>query len=73
MFIFRIIPMHHQLQQQQQQQQPIKVSGPFGLDMELLQKIETSAPVKCRVPKLLETNVDLNETVETFNPSHQRQ
>ncbi|XP_014206626.1 protein mini spindles isoform X2 [Copidosoma floridanum] len=54
-------------------QPQIKVSGPFGLDMELIQKIETSAPVKCRVPKLLETNVDLNESVETLNPTHQRQ
>ncbi|XP_058791056.1 protein mini spindles isoform X2 [Phymastichus coffea] len=53
--------------------QSIKVSGPFGLDMDLLQKIETSAPAKCRVPKLLEPNIDLNETVEMLNPSRQRQ
>ena len=41
--------------------------------MELLQKIETSAPVKCRVPKLIEPNVDLNETIEMLNPTHHRQ
>ncbi|KAJ8683238.1 hypothetical protein QAD02_019030 [Eretmocerus hayati] len=52
---------------------PVKVSGPFGLDMELIQKIETNAPVKCRVPKLIDLNVDLNEPVEMPNPTHQRQ
>ncbi|OXU27451.1 hypothetical protein TSAR_002490 [Trichomalopsis sarcophagae] len=54
-------------------QPQLKVSGPFGLDMELLQKIETNAPVKCRVPKLIEPSVDLNETVEMLNPTHPRQ
>lgn len=33
-------------------------TGPFGLDMELIQRIESSAPVKCRNPKLLEPNLD---------------
>ncbi|XP_032674241.1 protein mini spindles isoform X2 [Odontomachus brunneus] len=39
-----------------------KVSGPFGLDMEFLQRIELSAPVKYRNPILLEPSLsDLNE------------
>ena len=62
-FLFRNVPVHNQ----------VKVSGPFGLDMELIHKIETNAPVKCRVPKLLEPNVDLTETVELLNPTHPRQ
>lgn len=53
------------------QNKQIKVSGPFGLDMDLLHKIESSAPAKCRVPKLLEPNMDLNETMEIINPSRQ--
>ncbi|XP_014474078.1 PREDICTED: cytoskeleton-associated protein 5 isoform X2 [Dinoponera quadriceps] len=40
-----------------------KISGPFGLDMEFLQRIELSAPVKYRNPILLEPSLsDLNET-----------
>ncbi|XP_066599618.1 protein mini spindles isoform X2 [Prorops nasuta] len=45
-----------------------KISGPFGLDMEFLKKIE-SAPAKCRNPKLLEPNyTDLSETINLLNP-----
>ncbi|XP_014225605.1 protein mini spindles isoform X1 [Trichogramma pretiosum] len=57
--------------------QPIKVqpkvSGPFGLDMELLHKIESSAPVRCRVPKLIEPNLDMGESVELLNSAQPRQ
>ncbi|XP_043480677.1 protein mini spindles [Leptopilina heterotoma] len=46
------------------QQIPTKPSGPFGLDMELLERIESTAPVKCRNPILLEPNLDdLNDTI----------
>lgn len=43
-------------------------SGPFGLDMEFLQKIE--GPVKCRNPILAEPSLsDLNEPpVNMLNP-----
>lgn len=46
-----------------------KASGPFGLDMEFLQKIEL-APVKCRNPILVEPSFsDLNEApVNVLNP-----
>ncbi|XP_034182971.1 msps cytoskeleton-associated protein 5 isoform X1 [Osmia lignaria lignaria] len=47
-----------------------KVSGPFGLDMDLLQRIELNAPVKYRNPVLLEVNLnDLNESPNALNPS----
>ncbi|CAK9821655.1 Protein mini spindles [Anthophora retusa] len=47
-----------------------KVSGPFGLDMDFLQKIELNAPVKYRNPVLPEINLDdLNETPNLLNPS----
>lgn len=46
------------------QQISTKPSGPFGLDMELLERIESTAPVKCRNPVLLEPNLDdLNDTI----------
>ncbi|XP_018400371.1 PREDICTED: cytoskeleton-associated protein 5 [Cyphomyrmex costatus] len=50
--------------------QPKIPSGPFGLDMEFLQKIELSAPVKCRNPILAEPSLsDLNEPpVNVLNP-----
>ncbi|XP_018364408.1 PREDICTED: cytoskeleton-associated protein 5 isoform X2 [Trachymyrmex cornetzi] len=42
--------------------QPKVPSGPFGLDMEFLQRIELSAPVKYRNPILAEPSLsDLNE------------
>ncbi|XP_076762978.1 msps cytoskeleton-associated protein 5 [Xylocopa sonorina] len=44
-----------------------KVSGPFGLDMDLLQRIELNAPVKYTNPVLLEVNLDLIETTN-MNP-----
>ena len=43
------------------------------LDMELIEKIELNAPFKCRVPKLIEPHVDLNESVELPSGSHSRQ
>ncbi|XP_015517850.2 protein mini spindles isoform X1 [Neodiprion lecontei] len=47
-----------------------KVSGPFGLDLEWLEKIESSAPVKVRNPKLIELSLsDLNEPVKLLNPT----
>ncbi|XP_076386663.1 msps cytoskeleton-associated protein 5 isoform X2 [Megachile rotundata] len=35
-----------------------KVSGPFGLDLDFLRRIETNAPVKYSNPVLLEINID---------------
>ncbi|XP_023289884.1 protein mini spindles isoform X2 [Orussus abietinus] len=46
-----------------------KVSGPFGLDMDLLQRIELSAPVKYRYPKLL--TPDFSEPVNLAPPPTQ--
>lgn len=45
-------------------------SGPFGLDMEFLQRIELSAPVKYRNPVLAEPSLsDLNEApANILNP-----
>lgn len=45
-------------------------SGPFGLDMEFLQRIELSAPVKYRNPILAEPSLsDLDEPpVNVLNP-----
>jgi len=45
-------------------------SGPFGLDMEFLQKIELNAPVKYRNPILAEPSLsDLNEPpINVLNP-----
>lgn len=45
-------------------------SGPFGLDMEFLQRLELSAPVKYRNPILVEPSLsDLNEPpVNVLNP-----
>ncbi|XP_011346802.1 protein mini spindles isoform X1 [Ooceraea biroi] len=45
-------------------------SGPFGLDMEFLQRLELSAPVKYRNPVLVEPSLsDLNEPpVNVLNP-----
>ncbi|XP_018308410.1 cytoskeleton-associated protein 5 isoform X3 [Mycetomoellerius zeteki] len=50
--------------------QPKVPSGPFGLDMEFLQRIELSAPVKYRNPVLAEPSLpDLNEPpVNVLNP-----
>ncbi|XP_020296342.1 protein mini spindles isoform X2 [Pseudomyrmex gracilis] len=50
--------------------QPKAPSGPFGLDMEFLQKIELNAPVKYRNPVLVEPSLsDLNEApVNMLNP-----
>jgi hypothetical protein len=50
--------------------QPKGPSGPFGLDMEFLQRIELSAPVKYRNPILVEPSLsDLNEPpVNMLNP-----
>lgn len=45
----------------------VKVTGPFGLDMELLQKIELNAPAKCRCPKLLETGFSDTEESPVSN------
>lgn len=47
-----------------------KVSGPFGLDMDFLQRIELNAPVKYSNPVLVEIDLtDLNEnpTTNTMN------
>lgn len=43
-------------------------TGPFGLDMEFLQRIELNAPVKYRNPVLMEPSLDLNEPVNVLNP-----
>ncbi|KAL0125152.1 hypothetical protein PUN28_004351 [Cardiocondyla obscurior] len=50
--------------------QPKGPSGPFGLDMEFLQRLELSAPVKYRNPILAEPNLsDLNTPpVNVLNP-----
>lgn len=45
-----------------------KVSGPFGLDLEWLERIESSAPIKVRNPKLIEPCIsDLNEPVKLLS------
>ncbi|XP_061931308.1 protein mini spindles isoform X2 [Apis cerana] len=45
-----------------------KVSGPFGLDMDFLRKIELNAPVKYCNPVLQEINLtDLDENPNTIN------
>ncbi|CAK9796545.1 Protein mini spindles [Anthophora plagiata] len=47
-----------------------KVSGPFGLDMDFLRKIELDAPVKYRNPVLQEVNMDdLHETPNALSPA----
>lgn len=44
-------------------------SGPFGLDMDFVQRIESSAPVKYRNPVLLDTSIsDTDEPVNLLNP-----
>lgn len=44
-------------------------TGPFGLDMEFLQRIELNAPVKYCNPVLVEPSLsDLNEPVNMLNP-----
>ncbi|XP_012235678.1 protein mini spindles isoform X2 [Linepithema humile] len=50
--------------------QPKVPSGPFGLDMEFLQKIELSAPVKYRIPVLAEPRLTfMNEKpANVLNP-----
>lgn len=50
--------------------QPKAPSGPFGLDMEFLQKIELSAPVKYRIPVLAEPRLTfMNESpANVLNP-----
>lgn len=40
----------------------VKMSGPFGLDMNLIHRIESQAPVVCKVPKLLEPDIDFMES-----------
>ncbi|KAK2583775.1 hypothetical protein KPH14_009682 [Odynerus spinipes] len=44
-------------------------SGPFGLDMDFVQRIESSAPVKYRNPVLLDTTIsDNDEPINLLNP-----
>lgn len=45
-----------------------KTSGPFGLDMDFLKRIEESAPVRWKIPNLVEPSWDPNEGVNTLNP-----
>ncbi|XP_011314716.1 cytoskeleton-associated protein 5 isoform X2 [Fopius arisanus] len=44
-----------------------KVSGPFGLDMDFLKKLEENAPARWKIPQLTDLNWDPNETVNTLN------
>ncbi|XP_063985359.1 protein mini spindles isoform X2 [Diachasmimorpha longicaudata] len=44
-----------------------KVSGPFGLDMDFLKKLEENAPARWKIPQLTDPNWDPNETVNTLN------
>ncbi|XP_015113427.1 protein mini spindles isoform X2 [Diachasma alloeum] len=44
-----------------------KVSGPFGLDMDFLKKLEENAPARWKIPELADLNWDPNETVNTLN------
>ncbi|XP_076233452.1 msps cytoskeleton-associated protein 5 isoform X2 [Calliopsis andreniformis] len=49
-----------------------KITGPFGLDMDFLQRIELNAPVKYKNPVLIEVNLEegeLEESTNAINPS----
>ncbi|XP_043269757.1 protein mini spindles isoform X2 [Venturia canescens] len=43
-----------------------KTSGPFGLDMDFLKKLEESAPVRWKVPNLVDPAWDPNESISAL-------
>lgn len=49
-----------------QQSQTITFSGPFGLDLELLEKLERDAPVKYKVPQLVEHMFSNSNEQDTY-------
>ncbi|XP_034937769.1 protein mini spindles isoform X2 [Chelonus insularis] len=44
-----------------------KISGPFGLDMDFLKKLEEEAPAKWKIPELTELSWDPNESINLLN------